>query len=123
MDMDGLRDLYVETLLQAANFYDEIAVQVLERSPIHVILLHETDLAALFVGDLVVALRADGWELATIDAAYADPLAAVEPDTWFLGSGRVAAWAHLKGWAPRDLVHQRTDEPVLDQLFAERVLQ
>ena len=123
MDMEALRDLYVETLLQAANFYEGIARETLKRSPVHILLLHETDLAALFVDDLVMALRADGWEIATMDEAYADPLASVEPDTWFLGSGRVAALAHCEGWKPRALVHDRTDEEVLDRLFAERVLE
>ncbi len=123
MSMDGLRDLYVETLLQASNFYEDIAVKALGRSPIHVILLHETDLAALFIEDFVAALRADGWDIATLDEAYADPMASSEPDTWFLGSGRVAALAHLQGWEPRDLVHERTDEEVLNGLFVARVLE
>ncbi len=57
-----------------------------------------------------------------IDAAYRDPIAAVEPDTWFLNGGRVAALAHLKGRDPRELFHERTDEKVLTRLFEERVL-
>lgn len=122
MDMGALRELYVETLVQAAEFSDDIAVRTLGRSPAHVLLLHETDIAALFVEDLVKGLRAAGWGIVKIDEAYADPIAAREPDTWFLGSGRVAALAHEKGWEPRALVHERTDEAVLDRLFAERVL-
>jgi peptidoglycan/xylan/chitin deacetylase (PgdA/CDA1 family) len=94
VDMDALRDLYVETLVDTANFYDAIARGTIGRSPVHVLLLHETDLAALFVDDLAQALRADGWTLVPIDVAYADPIAAIEPDTWFLGEGRVAALAH-----------------------------
>jgi len=121
MEMEALRELYVETLLQASNFYDEIAVQTLGRSPAHVILLHETDLAAMFVDDLVAALKEDGWEVISIDEAYKDPIAKIEPDTLFLGSGRVAALAHIKGTERRELVHERTDEEVLNALFAERV--
>ena len=122
IDMDALRDLYVETLVDTANFYDRIAVETLGRSPVHVLLLHETDLAALFADDLAAGLRADGWEIVPIDEAYRDPIAALAPDTWFLGSGRVAALAHVAGRAPRDLVHPRTDEAMLARLFAERVL-
>jgi peptidoglycan/xylan/chitin deacetylase (PgdA/CDA1 family) len=123
MSREGLRDLYVETLVQAAGFSDDIAVRALDRSPVHVLLLHETDLAALFVEDLVEGLRAAGWRIATMDEAYADPIAAREPDTWFLGGGRVTALAHEKGWEPEALVHPRTDEAVLDQLFSQRVLE
>lgn len=122
VDMDALRDLYVETLVDTANFYDRIARETLGRSPAHVLLLHETDLAALFVDDLAQALRADGWTIVRIDAAYADPISTVEPDTWLLGEGRVAALAHAAGRQPRELVHERTDEAVLTGLFRTRVL-
>ena len=122
MDMDALRDLYVETLLDVSNFYDAIAIDTLGRSPAHVILLHETDLAALFIDDLVAAMKEDGWEIITMDEAYEDPIAEIEPETMFLGSGRVAALAHIKGWERRDLVHERTDEAVLNELFKERVV-
>lgn len=123
MNLDALRDLYVETLVDTANFYDRIALETLQRSPAHMLLLHETDLAALFIPDLVAALRADGWEIVTADEAYRDPIAAVEPDTWFLGEGRVSALAQIAGRAPAELVHERTDEGVLARLFEERVLQ
>jgi peptidoglycan/xylan/chitin deacetylase (PgdA/CDA1 family) len=122
MRLAALRKLYVETLVDTANFYDRIAVETLGRSPAHVMLLHETDLAAMFADDLAAGLRAAGWTIVTADEAYADPIARVDPDTSFLGSGRVAALAHVRGRAPRDLVHPRTDEAVLGRLFAERVL-
>jgi len=122
MDMEALKQLYVETLVGAADFTDRIAVETIGRSPAHILLLHETDLAAMFVDDLAAALRADGWEIVTIDEAYRDPIAAAEPDTWFLNAGRVAALAHFAGREPRTLFHERTDEDVLSRLFAERVL-
>lgn len=121
IDMKALRDLYVETLVGTANFYEKIAVETLGRSPAHVLLLHETDVAAMFIDDLAKALRKDGWQIVTIDEAYRDPIAKEEPDTWFLGEGRVAALAQLKGANPRDLVYERTDEDVLSGLFNERV--
>lgn len=122
IDDNALRDLYVETIMQAVEFYDAIAMKTLERSPRHVLLLHENDVAALFVGDLVAALRKTGWTIISPDEAYADPIAKIEPDTLFLGQGRVAAIAHTKGVKGRDLVHEREDDVVLDKLFADRVL-
>lgn len=122
LDMAALRDLYTETMVGTANFYDRIARETLGRSPAHVILLHETDLAALFIADLARAFRADGWHIIGIDEAYRDPIARIDPDTWFLGSGRVAALAHVAGRQPRDLVHERTDEEVLNRLLRDRVL-
>jgi peptidoglycan-N-acetylglucosamine deacetylase len=122
MDMDALRKLYVETMVLTANHYEAIAQEVLNRSPIHVLLLHETDLNAMYIADLVNALRKDGWSIATMDEAYRDPIAATEPNTLFLGEGRIAALGYLAGMKPGRLVHERTDEDVLAKLFSQRVL-
>ena len=122
VDRDALRDLYVESLVALAEFNEQRAVETLGRSPAHVLLLHETDVAALFVADLVAALRERGWRIVTADEAYRDPIAQVEPDTLFLGSGRVAAIAHAAGRPAPELVSEWTEEDVLSRRFAERVL-
>ena len=122
VDRDALRDLYVESLVALAEFNEQRAVETLGRSPAHVILLHETDVAALFVADLVAALRERGWRIVTTDEAYRDPIAQIEPETLFLGSGRVAAIAHAAGRPARELVSEWTEEEVLSRRFAERVL-
>ncbi|MGB3471300.1 MAG: polysaccharide deacetylase family protein [Erythrobacter sp.] len=73
IDRNALRDLYVESHVEAAEFYDGLARTAIGRSPIHVMLLHETDLAALYIGDLVKGLREAGWTIVAADEAYADP--------------------------------------------------
>ena len=78
---NALRDLYVSWHVEAANFYNDLAVKTLGRSPAHILLLHETDIAALYIEDLVAALRADGWTIITADKAYADPISTAMPDT------------------------------------------
>jgi peptidoglycan/xylan/chitin deacetylase (PgdA/CDA1 family) len=122
IDRDALRDLYVEALVELAEFNEQRAVETLGRSPAHMILLHETDLAAMFIADAVAALRARGWEIVPADEAYRDPIAVIEPETTLLGSGRIAAIAHAAGRPPRELVSSWTDEEVLSRLFAQRVL-
>lgn len=120
LNMDALRDLYIEAMLGSANFHDQLARTHLGDSPRHIILLHENDLAALFIADLVEALRRDGWTIISADAAYADPLPT--PETMLLGQGRVAALAHDAG-APREAVFGPYEEEAeLDALFAARVL-
>lgn len=76
VDEDAMRDLYVEVHVEAAEFYDTLAREATGRSPAHVMLLHETDLAALYIADLVAALKAKGWTIITNDEAYSDPFAA-----------------------------------------------
>ncbi len=122
MNLRALGDFYAETVVQAADFYDRLARQTIGRSPAHVLLLHETDLNALFIEDVVAALRADGWQIVPIDEAYADPIARIEPDTLVLGGGRVSALAVVAGRAPADVFYERNDEAVLARLFEQRVI-
>lgn len=122
VDMNALRDLYVQIVVQAADFEEATAQATLHRSPIHVALMHETDLEAMFVADAVAALRADGWQIATIDEAYRDPIAAREPEAPYLGGGRVAALANEGGRPPRTLIPPMNDEATITALFNARVL-
>ena len=122
IDLDALGDLYVETIVQGAEFFDRTARETLGRSPAHVLLLHETDLNALFIADVVAGLEADGWSIVPIDEAYRDPIAQVEPDTLYLGGGRINALAAAAGRDPDTLVYSRNDEAELERLFEERVI-
>src|SRR5437764_4249393 len=56
IDMDALRTLYVEPMVGAADFADRLAIKTWKRQPAQVIVLHETDLAALSIPDLLAAL-------------------------------------------------------------------
>jgi peptidoglycan/xylan/chitin deacetylase (PgdA/CDA1 family) len=122
IDLTNLGQLYVETIVDTAEFNDRIARETLGRSPAHVLLLHETDLNALFIVDLVAGLRAAGWTIVTMDEAYRDPIAQLAPETLHLGGGRVTALASAAGRDPDTLVHERTDEAELARLFEERVV-
>jgi peptidoglycan/xylan/chitin deacetylase (PgdA/CDA1 family) len=120
MDWNALRDLYVESYIQSADFSDDLARRTLGRAPVQMILLHETDLAAMFVDDLAAALEADGWTIVTADEAYRDPIVNMEPDVDFADGTRtqmLAAERHIgKRW------YRRNDQKVAKKLFAERVL-
>ena len=121
IDMKALRDLYVESHVEAAEFYDALAVRTLGRSPAHVMLLHETDIAALFIGDLVKALKARGWTIITADQAYADPLRDAAPDTPHAQGTLIEALAWEKG-LPAPRWYDRNDLRIANPLFAQRVL-
>jgi peptidoglycan/xylan/chitin deacetylase (PgdA/CDA1 family) len=121
MDMDALKLLYVESHVQAADYYDGLALKVWGRSPIHVMLLHETDLAAMYIPDLVAALKADGWEIVSADEAFADPISQIFPDTPSAQGTLTEAAAWEKG-LPAPRWYERNDIPLANRLFAERVL-
>ncbi|MEH6789097.1 polysaccharide deacetylase family protein [Parasphingorhabdus sp.] len=120
MDWNALRDLFVESYVESANFSDELARRTLGRAPAQMILLHETDLAAMFVDDLAAALRADGWTIVTADEAYRDPISHMEPDVDFADGTRTQMLAAERKIGKR--WYERNDQKVAKKLFAERVL-
>lgn len=122
IDYGKLRQVYLDVLWQSILFYDRIAVQQLGRSPRHVLLLHENDLAALFIADLVRHIRAQGWTVIPATQAYQDPIAEHIPDTLFNGQGRVAALAAASGVKRRELVPDSEDEAWLQNHLQEQAV-
>lgn len=120
VDRDALRQAYIDMVLGAAGFYDDLATNALGRSPAHVLLLHENDIAAAFIEDLVAALRADGWTIIGPDEAYADPMASILPHTLMTRQGQVGALAVEAGTDPRTLTHPAIEEDQIDALLERR---
>lgn len=121
IDRAALRDLYVESHVEAAEFYDQLARRAIGRSPAHVLLLHETDLAALWIADLVDALRARGWQIVTADEAFADPLREAMPDVPVAQGTLIEAIAWERG-LPAPRWYERNNTRLATSLFFERVL-
>ena len=123
IDRQALHDLYIETQVDAAEFYDQLARQTIGRSPVHVILLHETDLNAMYIGDLVRALEAKGWTIVSADEAYADPFADYAPvyDTPSAQGSLTEMVAWEKG-LPAPRWYRGNDTDRAQQWFDTRVL-
>ncbi|MES2675251.1 MAG: polysaccharide deacetylase family protein [Pseudomonadota bacterium] len=119
IDYDKARDFYVQTMIGSIEFYDALAKKTLKRSPRHVLLLHENDAAALFVDDLVMELRKQGWKIISPQKAYQDVIAKQFPKTIFYKQGRVAAIAHSKGIPETQLRHESENIGYLDKLFKD----
>ncbi len=81
VDRKALGELYVRWHVEAADFADMVMQKATGRQPVQMMLLHETDLAALHIADLVRALRRAGWTIVSADAAYGDPIGTAMPDT------------------------------------------
>jgi len=122
IDLKALRDLYVRTVVGAADFYDGLARKSLGRSPIQVMLMHETDLEAMFVADAVKALKADGWEIVSADRAFADPISREEPNSVRTSMGQLAAMADARGVPVRQLYDPSFHEEAIKRAFAADVL-
>lgn len=119
INLTKLKQAYIEALWDSIKFYDNLSKQVLGRSVPHVLLLHENDLAALFVGDLVEFLQAQGWEIIDPMEAYKDPIASMEPDTLRNNNGRLVAIAEEQGYKG-STQDQYQSKQAIDQLFEDR---
>ncbi len=121
MDMRALRRLYLQTHLSAVEYHERMARGTLGRSPAHVLLLHETDIAALFIGDLVAELRREGWTIVTADAAYRDPLSKAFPEVPFT-SGTLTGMLTWEKKIDPPLSPLWMGEGMITHLFERRVL-
>lgn len=98
-DAANLCQTYSRIITEEAAFYDDLSVRALGRSVKHMVLLHETDINALCIVDIVASLKAEGWNIISPDLAYTDPIADREPSpTVPLHMGRVFALAKEAGY-------------------------
>jgi peptidoglycan-N-acetylglucosamine deacetylase len=119
INFEKLKQIYIEVLWDCIKFYDNIAMQSLGRSPKHMLLLHENDLAALFITDLVEHIRKNGGKIISPEEVYEDPIATNVPDVILNNQGRVAAIAKSLGYEG-SLSHPTEDEKYLEELFDKK---
>ena len=121
LDMAALRDLWVESHVEAAEYYDGLARRALGRSPAHIMLLHEADVTALHVADLVQALKAKGWTIVAADEAFADPLAKMLPDVPS-AQGTITEMVAWERGLPEPRWYPRNNQRLAAAEFNRRVL-
>lgn len=123
LDFGRLKSFYIGTLLKAVAYYDDMAISHLGRSPKQIILLHETDLNALFIADLVASLRSAGWKIISPREAYQDEIADYSTSSVFkFNPGRIGEIARDRG-QKKGLWHESCEEDYLDREFKRQVLQ
>lgn len=117
-DLPRLRQAFLQHLLDKARAYDQLAHQVLGRSPAHVMLLHANAINAAWVGDVVQMFRDQGWTLVSPQQAFDDPLYAMAPQG--LPAGESIVWALARDAGVAGLRYPAEDgdyeAPVLDAL-------
>ena len=73
-NLEAYRDFYIEHLLDRAKFYEKLSFQLTGRHIKHTLLLHHNLAAALFLGDLIQAFKAEGWDIISASEAYQDEI-------------------------------------------------
>ncbi|MGE4234119.1 MAG: polysaccharide deacetylase family protein [Bacteriovoracia bacterium] len=90
IDYEAVRQLFLNHMLGAVDFYDDLALKTIGRSPKHVMLLHEMDATVMFIDSLVEELRKRGWTIISPEQAYKDPLYLEAPRNTYAGNGILA---------------------------------
>lgn len=85
------RDYYVAHMLDRAKVYRETAHQVIDREIKHTLLLHFNSTTAYFLGDLIAALKKEGWEIIDAGDAFSDDIYQREPNVLPAGDSLVRA--------------------------------
>lgn len=93
-DLSGYRDFYLQHVWDRAQFYDGLSQKVLGRSVKHTLLIHHTQLNALFLNDLILMFRSKGWRIISAREAFQDPVFQMEPD--IVPAGESIVWSLAK---------------------------
>lgn len=72
---------YSEMIWNTMVFYDTKATELLKRSPNHMLLLHENDLAAMCVDTLIAKIKLNGWKIISPEVAIEDEIYKRNPNT------------------------------------------
>lgn len=121
IDYEKLKKMYVDIMWDGIKFYDSLAQKVLGRSPAHVLLLHENDLAALFIDALIDHIRKNNGRIISPIEAYQDPVSEYIPNVLMNNQGRIVAIAKEKGYNG-ELSHQSENEEFIENYFNTHVI-
>ncbi|HEY8616711.1 polysaccharide deacetylase family protein [Phenylobacterium sp.] len=96
-DLAPYRRYYLDHLWDRAAYYEGLHQALFGRPGVHVLLLHHNLINGLFLDDALAQFSARGWRLVDAEAALADPLYSLAPDTAPAGQSVLWALAKLKG--------------------------
>lgn len=72
--LERLKHAYIAHLLNRADYYDQLAIQVIKRSPQHVLLLHVNQINAAYLKEIIQVFQQAGWTFSSAQQAFQDPL-------------------------------------------------
>ena len=93
-ELSGYKNYYLQHVWERAQYYDSLSQKVLGRSVKHTLLIHHTQLNALFLNDLIAMFRSKGWRVIPAREAFQDPVFQMEPD--IVPAGESIIWALAK---------------------------
>ncbi|RKG34670.1 polysaccharide deacetylase family protein [Acinetobacter tianfuensis] len=107
--LERLKQAYITHLLDRANYYDQLAMLTLKRSPQHVLLLHVNAINAAFLTDAVRSFQQHGWDFISAKQALQDPL--YQQTSQNLPAGESIIWSIAKTQGNTSLRYPAEDAP------------
>ncbi|HEU5281724.1 MAG TPA: polysaccharide deacetylase family protein [Gammaproteobacteria bacterium] len=104
------KNYYLAHIWNRAQYYDQLAISVLGRSPKHILLIHHNLLNALFLNDLIQMFKQHGWKVIDANNAYTDPVYQLVPKTLPAGESLIWALAKQTGKYDKQLRYPGEDE-------------
>lgn len=93
-DLTPYKKYFIKHILERAEFYNKLAFDITGREITHTLLLHHSLLNSLFLDDLILAIKAKGWNVANASEAYKDSIFDSKPDV--LPAGESLIWSLAK---------------------------
>ncbi|MCH7337758.1 polysaccharide deacetylase family protein [Acinetobacter sp. NIPH 2699] len=109
LQLQKLKQAYIQHLLDRADYYDQLAVDTIGYSPKHVLLLHVNAINAAFLGDVIDAFQQQGWQWIDSEQAYTDPL--YQRHATVLPAGESIVWSLAKQQGHTTLRYPAEDAP------------
>ncbi|OPZ13025.1 MAG: Polysaccharide deacetylase [Alphaproteobacteria bacterium ADurb.BinA280] len=103
-DVQPIKVQYIAHVLQRAAAYRALAQQLQGRDIPQMLLLHHNLINALWLDEVLSALKAQGWTFVDPETAFADPIYRLEPDrpvagqSLLLSMARVLGLGRFPGW-------------------------
>lgn len=114
------RQPYLDHIWNRAQYYEQLAQQVLGHSVSHTLLVHYNLINALFLKDLLAMFRSKGWGVIDAEEALMDTVFSREPDIVPAGESLIWALAKETGRFDANLRYPGEDDvyekPILDRL-------
>lgn len=108
-----LKRAYLTHLLDRAQYYDQLALQSLGRSPDHVLLLHTNAINGAFLSEIITHFQANDLHFISAQQAFKDPL--YQSFSQNIPAGESAIWSIAKSKAISGLRYPAEDAPYEQQ--------
>ncbi|MBP9185827.1 MAG: polysaccharide deacetylase family protein [Bacteroidia bacterium] len=93
-DIIEFKKYYINHLYEKAVFYDSISIVLTGRHINHSLLLHHNLVAGLFLDDVIMHFKANGWQVVDANTAFNDPI--YNTVTTTVPAGESLTWSMAK---------------------------